>query len=293
MIAAISFIIVILFSLLVIKVGAVALETTGLSKDISEFQAQSAFSGVGFTTSESETLMIHPARRRIMRLLMLMGSAGLTTALATLVLTFISSTGDTILFGGFVISKIAVTLTLIICTLIILLALTRTKWFDKILRGMLKRPLKKLKQKVNLYDYETILGLSKGYGIVSFKIHSKHWMANKKIDTLNLKDEGVVIMGVEREIHGHEEYFGAPTGGFVLHSLDKIVVYARETIAASLSKREKGNSGRISREESIAMEKSYKQIKKIDEEKAKLAIVHKFELEAKKHRNEQTRATKK
>ncbi|MGM5488143.1 MAG: hypothetical protein ACQESG_04300 [Nanobdellota archaeon] len=46
----VSFLIVILFSLIVIKIGAIALEATGLSKDIAQFQAQSAFSGVGFTT---------------------------------------------------------------------------------------------------------------------------------------------------------------------------------------------------------------------------------------------------
>ena len=58
-----------------------------------------AFSGVGFTTQESETLMGHSLRRKILSFLMLMGSAGLTSAIATLILTFVSAKGFTYIFG--------------------------------------------------------------------------------------------------------------------------------------------------------------------------------------------------
>jgi len=99
MLALFSFIIVILFSLIVVKIGAIALEATGLSIDISQFQSQSAFSGVGFTTQESEVLMAHPVRRKILRFLMLMGSAGLTSAVATLILTFMRAEGEVSFYG--------------------------------------------------------------------------------------------------------------------------------------------------------------------------------------------------
>ncbi|HDG97569.1 MAG TPA: potassium transporter TrkA, partial [Desulfobacterales bacterium] len=54
MYALISLLIVIVVSIVIVRIGAVALEMTGLSRDLATFQAQSAFSGVGFTTSESE-----------------------------------------------------------------------------------------------------------------------------------------------------------------------------------------------------------------------------------------------
>ena len=73
---------VILFSIIFVRIGAVALEMTGLSREVATFQAQSAYTGVGFTTSESEYVVSYPVRRRIIRILMLVGSAGIASAMA-------------------------------------------------------------------------------------------------------------------------------------------------------------------------------------------------------------------
>ena len=50
----------ILVSLLVTRVAAIALSVTGLSRESARFQARSAFTGVGFTTSEAESVVNHP-----------------------------------------------------------------------------------------------------------------------------------------------------------------------------------------------------------------------------------------
>lgn len=54
MVALVSLLTIIVLSITVVRIGATALELTGLSRDVAEFQAQSAFSGAGFTTQESE-----------------------------------------------------------------------------------------------------------------------------------------------------------------------------------------------------------------------------------------------
>lgn len=72
MIAVIGLLIIILISIIAIRIGSIALELTGLSPEIASFQAQSAFSGVGFTTEESEAIVIHPLRRKIIRVLILL-----------------------------------------------------------------------------------------------------------------------------------------------------------------------------------------------------------------------------
>ncbi|MFA5411633.1 MAG: potassium transporter TrkA, partial [Candidatus Omnitrophota bacterium] len=100
MIAIFGLLIIILLSIIVVRIGAVALELTGLSPEIASFQAQSAFSGVGFTTLESEAIVTHPLRRRIVRVLILLGSAGITTSMATLVLAFIGQSGRGIVLRG-------------------------------------------------------------------------------------------------------------------------------------------------------------------------------------------------
>ena len=83
-----SLLLIVGFSYLVVKAGAVALMLTGLSLDAAMFQAQSAFMGVGFTTRESETVVNHPMRRRIIGWLMLLGYLSLGSVLASFLANF-------------------------------------------------------------------------------------------------------------------------------------------------------------------------------------------------------------
>ena len=94
MIAIIGLFTILILSLTVVRIGAIALELTGLSTDIAAFQAQSAFSGVGFTTSESESIVNHPMRRKIIRTLILFGSAGITSTVATLIVALLNLNSD-------------------------------------------------------------------------------------------------------------------------------------------------------------------------------------------------------
>jgi hypothetical protein len=87
----IAFFVIALVSLIAVRVGSTALMMTGLSYDTASFQAYSAFFGVGFTTREAEMVVNHPVRRRIIRDLILAGNVGLTSALATLVVTLMQS----------------------------------------------------------------------------------------------------------------------------------------------------------------------------------------------------------
>ena len=88
--AVISLLIIITFSLLVVRIATVALTMTGLSTESARFQARSAFTGTGFTTKEAEGIVNHPVRRRIVTLLMIMQSAGLVTVISSLILSFVN-----------------------------------------------------------------------------------------------------------------------------------------------------------------------------------------------------------
>ncbi len=78
-------------SLFITRLAAVALTMTGLSGQAASFQARSAFTGTGFTTSESENVVSHPVRRRIIMLLMIVRSAGLVTVIISIILSFMGS----------------------------------------------------------------------------------------------------------------------------------------------------------------------------------------------------------
>ena len=86
MLSILTLLMVLTFSILVTRIASVALTHTGLSRESAKFQARSAFTGVGFTTSESEKVVNHPVRRRILLLLMLLGNAGIVTAVSTLII---------------------------------------------------------------------------------------------------------------------------------------------------------------------------------------------------------------
>ena len=77
----------IIASIIIVRVGAVALELTGLSKEIADFQSLSAFSRTGVTTREAELIVSHPRRRGIVSALMILGNAGIVAMIAAFVST--------------------------------------------------------------------------------------------------------------------------------------------------------------------------------------------------------------
>ena len=91
MVAAITLFAILTISVMFIRFAAMALRLTGLPEDVARFQARSAFTGAGFTTSESETVVNHPLRRRIMSMLMLIGNLGLVTVLATVIVSLVDT----------------------------------------------------------------------------------------------------------------------------------------------------------------------------------------------------------
>jgi hypothetical protein len=63
--------------MLILWLGAIALEATGMERKKARFQALSALTGTGFTTREAEDIVGHPRRRLIATWLMFLGSVGI------------------------------------------------------------------------------------------------------------------------------------------------------------------------------------------------------------------------
>ena len=240
-IALISFLLVILVSIIIVRIGTVALEMTGLSRDVASFQAQSAFSGTGFTTSESEYVVSHPVRRKIIRLLIFLGSAGITSAIATLVLTFIGKNAE----------EAKQTFIFLLCGLLILYVFVRSKWIDRTMRKIIKRILKKFFPSLKIYDYNQLLGLSKGYSIAQIKVKKDSWLANRTLGELQLDKEGVLVLGIYRKVKDKEVYIGAPSSNTKILPGDLVILYGPEEILLNLSQRVKGIKGEIEHEEAV------------------------------------------
>ncbi|PSQ73703.1 MAG: hypothetical protein BRD26_00250, partial [Bacteroidetes bacterium QH_1_64_81] len=93
--AAVAALLILLFvvavSVLVARIATRAFVLTGLSKKTARFQARSIITGTGFTTDEADHIVNYPVRRRIALVLMLIGNAGLVTAVSTIILSFTST----------------------------------------------------------------------------------------------------------------------------------------------------------------------------------------------------------
>jgi len=260
MIALISLLIVILFSIIIVRIGAVALEMTGLSRDMAAFQAQSAFSGVGFTTSESEYVVSHPVRRKIIRILIFVGSAGVVSAIATLVLTFVGQSKEEATWR----------LLWLFIGLLIIYLFARSKMIDRGMRWLIKRALEKLTS-LKVYDYEQLLGLSKGFSIGEFTVKAGSWLENKKLRDLKLDKEGILILAIYRRIRGKEQYIGVPDGDTEIKRGDKLICYGPEKAIRNLSQRLKGKKGDEEHKEAMKEEEKRKEEEKKEMEKIGLA----------------------
>jgi hypothetical protein len=78
-------------SFLMVRVGGLALELTGMGAKQANFQSLSCFTGTGFTTRESEMVVKHPARRRIASVLMVAGNIVFVTMIGSFVNTLATS----------------------------------------------------------------------------------------------------------------------------------------------------------------------------------------------------------
>lgn len=228
MVALFGLLTIVVLSIIVVRIGAIALELTGLSPEIASFQSQSAFSGVGFTTAESEVIVTHPVRRRIIRILILFGSAGITTCIATLVLTFVGETGKDVLIRGVV----------LLLGLGIIFLFARSKYIYNMMKRIISRALEKW-TKMHIIDYEKLLGFGEGYTISRITVKGHSWLSNRKLSELRLEQEGVLVLAIYRKIDGKEKFIGTLSGDTVVNSGDVLICYSREDVDKIFSRQHK------------------------------------------------------
>lgn len=228
MYALVSLIIIIALSMLTVRVGAIALEMTGMSRDMARFQALSAFSGAGFTTEEAETVLAYPARRRIVQTLIRLGSVGVITAIASLVLSFTSAPTSperiVVLFGS----------------ALLLVGLSRTSWFNRLVNPFIRQALRRTAT-LELRDYTGLLRLSGNHQVADFVVREGEWLANETLADLQLDEhEDILVLGIRRS---DGTYVPAPSGSDEIRAGDTVIAYGEEARLHDLAERSKGDSG--------------------------------------------------
>ncbi len=229
MIALVTLFVVILSSLIVTRIATKILTFTGLAQESARFQARSALTGVGFTTSEAESVVNHPVRRRVVMALMLVGSAGVITAVATLMLSFVNAGGR----------AFAIRAAVLLVGLVGIFLLARSAVADRLLSRLIERALKRWTS-LDVRDYAALLHVSGDYTVTEVFVRPDGWIANRTLHELDLREEGVRVLGIVR---CDGTYVGAPIGPTRVEAGETLVVYGRNDDVADLSDRPAGPAG--------------------------------------------------
>lgn len=242
MIAIISLLVVIVISMLIVKVATVALTLTGISEQMARFQARSAFTGSGFTTSESEQVVQHPVRRRIIMLLMLLGNAGIVTAMSSLMLSFTNSDSSV---------SWSIKFLALFAGLIALWLVASSEWLNRRMTKLIAWALKNYTD-LELRDYAGLLHLTGDYVVAELTVNEGDWLCDQSLQSLRLNSEGVLVLGIEK---ADGTYFGAPRGQTELNAQDIVLLYGRGEVLSKLDERRKGARGNWDHHKSVDQQK--------------------------------------
>ena len=213
MIAAASVLFILGVSLLITRIATVALQLTGVSKANARFQARSAFTGVGYTTSEAEDVVSHPVRRRIVMLLMLLGNVGLVSLMSTVVVSFLAADESRLwsraglLAGG----------------LLLLSFVATSKWIDRRLSSVISWALSRWTD-LDTRDYANLLHLADGYGVTEVMVQRGGLLDSISVVDAGLQKMRLQVLGVQRADGSYE---GAPSANCILKSGDLVFFYGR------------------------------------------------------------------
>lgn len=242
MIAIASVAIIVLISLIVTRIATVVLIQTGLSRETARFQARSALTGTGFTTSESESIVNHPVRRRLVLTLMLVGGAGIVTVTATLLLSFVNADRTQTL------GRLGV----LIAALAVVLILARSGWVEAMMMRAINWALSRWTD-LDARDYMGLLHLGQGYAVDELTLREGDWVAGRPLHELELRSEGVAVLAI---VCPTGTYIGTPERDTAPRPHDTLILYGPSERLAELDRRRSGPDGDRAHTDAMAAQRS-------------------------------------
>ena len=213
MYAVATFLVVAMITLVFTQLATGALIATGLPPDAASFQARSAMSGAGFTTTESESVVNHPLRRRIISATMFVGTVGTPTLVVTVLMGLVApgpgSTGT---------RTLVVLVGLLGLALVLLNRPVRhllVRWGEHYARRRLLTVLGT--------THQDLLRLGSGFVIVSLRVGAHPELGPRSLRGLDAALPEVRVLGLRRG----DTYIGEPPVDLDLVEGDELVVHGR------------------------------------------------------------------
>ena len=166
--------------------GSLALEATGMERRKARFQALSAITGTGFTTTEAESVVNYPARRRIALWLILLGNTGVLSFIVALVVTVRS---------GLESPSLVVTIVVVAAVLLAVVGIWAGvvgRISDLVLRLMARGPGRRVRV------IREVLHQAGPYGVVRIEVDEEVGRKAVSVGDTGLAAKGVSVLAVER-----------------------------------------------------------------------------------------------
>lgn len=220
MYAVATFLVVAMFTMVFGRLATGALIATGVPPDTAAFQARSAFSGAGFTTTEAENVVNNPTRRRIIANTMFVGSLGTPTLVVSVLIGFIApgpgSTGERSL--------------VIISGLLIVVMMTTNRPAQRVLVRLGQRYANRRLIPALGDEVEDVADLGDDFVVGSVRLATEPGETYRSLKALRTALVGVTVLGVRQGNRFHGE---SPVD-LELHVGDELVVYGKRQRVASL-----------------------------------------------------------
>ena len=200
----ILFILTLVVSFVVVRIGAIAFQLTGLEWSLAKFQALSCFSGTGFTTKEAELITGDKQRRKIASILIVLGNAGLVIMIATLAnslfpqKTILSRLSESFLPFDIPSSLVRwVNLAIIVVLVyIVYRVFTYEKFVRRLTHFLRKRIIKR--EMFRKVSFEELLLATGGYGVSRVAVCAGSPVLNKTLLRSGLREHDVAVLAVVR-----------------------------------------------------------------------------------------------
>ena len=193
------FIIILIISVIVVKLGAIAFELAGVNDTQAIFQAISCFTGTGFTTKEAELVVSDPQRRQIASVLMVLGKAGFVTLLATFANSLTASDFSIPYLHTLVPEGVQTLIKVAFIALVVFTIykiITHTKLSTTITEMLKKKVVNR--SFIKPVSFKELLVATGGYGVSSIKVFKDSSLENRTLHDAKLEAHDIIILALEK-----------------------------------------------------------------------------------------------
>jgi len=225
------FILTLIASFIVVRVGAIGFQLTGLEWSLAKFQSLSCFTGTGFTTRESELVTGNKQRRKIATGLIILGHAGFVTLVATFAGSLMPAHSVTEKIQEpllpFSIPADLVPLVnlgiLVVAVYVVYRVFSSRKYVGKLTKMLRNKLLKR--ELFERVSFEELLVATGGYGISRVNVSETSSVIDKGLGELQLRQQGITVLAIIRG----EETIPNPAANNKLNADDEVICFGRLT----------------------------------------------------------------